>query len=113
MTPINHEGERFGRLLVLGQTEKRMRGQLVWKCRCDCGKEVEATGYALRSGGHSYENFLSDMGRRPDEFHSLDRINNMRGYKPSNCRWATWQEQNRNRRPNGEGYKARLKRLPH
>lgn len=45
----------------------------------------------------SFENFLADMGERPHA-KSLDRINNMRGYSPANCRWATAQEQAVNRR---------------
>jgi hypothetical protein len=47
-----------------------------------------------------YENFLADMGRRPSPEHSLDRIDNDRGYEPGNCRWATDVEQNRNTRGN-------------
>lgn len=31
--------------------------------------------------------------------HTLDRINNARGYEPGNLRWATHSEQNRNRAP--------------
>lgn len=46
----------------------------------------------------SFDNFLSDMGKRPSPKHSLDRINNDGIYEPSNCRWATRTEQNRNRR---------------
>lgn len=46
-----------------------------------------------------FENFYSDMGPRPEGM-SLDRINNSKGYKPSNCRWATHAEQQNNRRSN-------------
>jgi hypothetical protein len=46
----------------------------------------------------SFPNFLADMGRRPSSAHSLDRINNNGDYKPSNCRWATWDVQVKNRR---------------
>ncbi len=47
---------------------------------------------------NSFENFLCDMGRRPDAGYSLDRIDNERGYEPGNVRWATREEQGNNRR---------------
>lgn len=46
----------------------------------------------------SYPNFLEDMGARPSPQHSIDRINNNKGYSPSNCQWATPTQQARNRR---------------
>lgn len=45
----------------------------------------------------SYANFLSDMGNKPSPKHSLDRINNDRGYSPKNCRWATSKQQSENK----------------
>jgi hypothetical protein len=47
-----------------------------------------------------FTRFLQDVGRRPSSAHTLDRIDNDRGYMPGNVRWATKKEQNRNRRSN-------------
>lgn len=44
----------------------------------------------------SFANFLAHMGRRPSRDHSIDRIDNSKGYEPGNVRWATAAEQNRN-----------------
>lgn len=46
-----------------------------------------------------FENFLEDMGERPENL-SLDRIKNNKGYFKKNCRWATRKEQANNTRRN-------------
>jgi hypothetical protein len=44
-----------------------------------------------------FENFYSDMGPRPPK-HTIDRRDPNGNYTPSNCYWATWREQNLNKR---------------
>lgn len=46
----------------------------------------------------SFVEFLKDVGQRPSENHSIDRINNDGNYEPGNVKWSTTLEQSLNRR---------------
>lgn len=75
----------------------------IWRsmlARCENPKRKDYPRYGGRgvyvcARWHSFENFVADMGLRPDGL-SIERENNDHGYEPGNCRWATPKEQNRN-----------------
>jgi hypothetical protein len=54
-------------------------------------------GIEVSSRWQQFNNFLYDLGLRPSAAYTLDRIDNTKGYVPKNCRWATQQQQARNR----------------
>ena len=60
-------------------------------------------------------NFLTDMKDKPSNEYSLDRINNDGNYEPSNCKWSTRSEQQKNKRkfkqPNNTGSKNKASKL--
>lgn len=71
--------------------------------RCTDPKHIQYADYGGRGiticerWRESFENFLADMGERPDGM-SVERKENDLGYSPSNCVWATKKEQMRNKR---------------
>jgi len=43
-------GQRSGMVQILEPTAERRRGAVLWRCRCDCGKEFLTEGYKVSSG---------------------------------------------------------------
>ena len=74
------------------------------KQRCHTTKHKQYKDYGGRGitlCSEWYDNFaqfVEDMGDRP-EGHTVDRIDNDKGYSKDNCRWADAKTQSNNRRP--------------
>jgi hypothetical protein len=82
--------------------------QALWdaRVRCNNPRHRSFRHYGARgirvcarwSGPGGFDAFLQDVGLPPTLDHTLDRIDFGDSYRPGNVRWATWQEQGRNKR---------------
>jgi hypothetical protein len=45
MKLIDRSGQKFGKLVVLAQAGRNELKKVLWKCRCDCGNEINVSCY--------------------------------------------------------------------
>jgi predicted transcriptional regulator len=65
--------------------------------RANC-KQSTYYGIHVHEAWLDFFQFLADVGAKPTSEHTIDRIDNEKGYTPNNVRWATKSEQQLNRR---------------
>lgn len=80
---VDVTGQKFGRLIVLGRSERSSKAGALWVCRCDCGGETVTTSLKLRNG------LTKSCGCR-----KLDGLSNLQhGYSRIKSRtYRTWKE---------------------
>lgn len=82
--------------------EYRIWAAMLDRCRNPFAQDWPNYGErGIRVAGRwgTFERFLADMGPRPHGGrYTLERRDNSKGYSPSNCYWATYSEQARNKR---------------
>lgn len=49
---------------------------------------------------NNFNSFYEHVGERPSKYHTIDRIDNSKGYIFNNIKWSTIKEQNNNQRSN-------------
>lgn len=83
-------------------SSKTYHSWMAMHARCGNPKDKKYAYYGGRGISvcprwNTFANFLEDMGERPEGL-TLDRIDVDGNYEPGNCRWATWSEQQKNKR---------------
>ncbi len=89
--------QRFERLVVLSQTNRKINRNVVWNCQCDCGNTVEVKAGDLQSGRVKSCGCL-----KRDTARALKTIHGMRHTKISNV-WIAMKQRCFN--PNCKIYK--------
>ncbi|HJA93979.1 MAG TPA: hypothetical protein H9717_12870 [Candidatus Eisenbergiella merdipullorum] len=96
-TATDLRGRRFGRLVAEYPTARRdHKGSVYWHCRCDCGKETEATEDGLIFGNNQSCGCLKreTQKRLPENLHRVD----------GTC--VEWLEKRKSRSDNTSGFRG-------
>ena len=91
-------GKRFGSLTVL-EREKPKNGKTIWKCRCDCGNEIDVLASNLVRGNtkscgcmkNEYISFANSMDITGKRFGKLTAIERKESYiSPKGKKCSVW-----------------------
>lgn len=87
-----------------GSPERNAWGSMVQRCTNPKNKAYPRYGgrgiTVCQEWLDSFQAFFDHMGRRPSTKHSLERVDNGKGYEPGNVVWATPEIQAKNMRTN-------------
>ena len=71
---IDLQGKTFGRLMVIEEAGRSNKGDVLWKCLCDCGTEIIVRGEHLRNGStHSCGCFYRETRKTINYIHGQRR----------------------------------------
>lgn len=72
---IDITGKRFGRLKVIEEDGRDKRGEIRWKCVCDCGEEKTLNSSTLRTGNSkSCGCYRKELGKRKNLSHGGAKV---------------------------------------
>ena len=91
---------KIGRQIEEGVVRKKLPEYSCWqamRARCNCPSShvgnYEKYDIGISLEWNDFAQFLKDMGKRPSQKYSIDRIDTKMGYSKENCRWATQKTQ--------------------
>src|SRR6266498_2663561 len=88
---VEMKNRKFGTLVVLRQAGRSSEGNVLWRCRCTCGREIVTRGSHLRSGNTKGcgSGYACDPGAAPPPRRRINaRLITINGEERSLAEWS-------------------------